>query len=86
MEERHTALWRHEEYTKLVHVGQTARAHKGATHSTLTLNLFIHSATIYSGALQDYFHHKHEGSTIGGRVNEGKRNNASCDARGFYLP
>jgi hypothetical protein len=62
---------------KLVHVGQIARAHGGATHSTSTLNSFIRSATTYSEALQAYFHHKEEESTIGGRVKEGRRNNAS---------
>jgi hypothetical protein len=37
IEEWHAAPWRHEEYTKLVHVGQAARAHEGATHSTSIL-------------------------------------------------
>jgi hypothetical protein len=62
---------------KLVVVAQTARAHGAATRATSTLNSFIRSATIYSETLQAYFHHKDEVSTIGGRVKEGRRNNAS---------
>jgi hypothetical protein len=77
VEEQQATPWRHDEYMKLVHVGQTARAHGGATCSTSTLNSFIRSATIYSEALQVCFHHKDEGSTIERRVKEGRRNNAS---------
>jgi hypothetical protein len=53
---------------------------------TSSSEAFIRFATIYFEVLGVCFHYKDEGSTIEGRVNEGRRNNASNSVWFFPSP